>query len=124
MAARPGSASYVWKSICDARAVLERDGKNISVWQDRWPLRLSTFRPFSPYLDANLEGLKVCNLLLPSGGWNEGFIISIFMKEDGDIICDLTTSSMGVEDKLVWHYDRFGQYTRKTGYHVARFLQD
>ncbi|KAM7524605.1 hypothetical protein LguiA_014507 [Lonicera macranthoides] len=40
---RPGGASFVWKSIRDARCVLERgtrwrigNDRSVSVWRERW----------------------------------------------------------------------------------------
>lgn len=29
---------------------------------------------------------------------------------------------MNVEDKLIWHFDRLGRYSTKSGYHVARLM--
>lgn len=88
-APRPGGASFVWKSICDARCVLKRgtrwkigNGRSVSVWYDTCLPRLSTL----PCLDIDLVNLKVCDLLLSSGDWNETLVRSIFLNEDADII--------------------------------------
>lgn len=41
-----------------------------------------------------------------------------------DIICSMLSSRMGVENKLIWHYNRFRRYTTKSEYHVAKSLWD
>lgn len=53
--------------------------------------------------------MKVCDLLLPFGNWNEELIKYIFLDNDVDIICFMPTSKAGVEDKLIWNYIRFGR---------------
>lgn len=63
--------------------------------------------------------MKVNDLILPSGVWNEGLIREVFLAVDVDIICSLPCSNTGVEDKLIWDYDRFGQYITGSGYHVV-----
>lgn len=51
-------------------------------------------------------------------------IKEIFLSVDVEIICALPLSGMGVEDKLIWHYDQFGRYPIKSGYHVAKSMRD
>ena len=86
--------------------------ESVSVWHDRWLPRPVTFKPLSPCIDDNFSNLK------------EGLIKEIFLLVDVEIICALPLSRMGVEDKLLWHYDQFGRYTTKSGYHVAKSMRD
>lgn len=131
-AGRPGSrASVIWKSVCDARCVPEKgsrwkigNGLSISAWHDRWLPRPTTFKPLSPCLDDNNLRSKVSDLLLPSGNWNDELIRNIFLPVDADIICSPPFSRMSVEDKLIWYYDKFGKYTTKSGFHIAKVIQD
>ena len=81
-----------------------------------------TFKLVSPCVDPSFSQLKVCDLMLPLGSWNEDLIRSIFLSDDADIICRMATSSAGMDDKLIWHYDRVGRYTTKSSYHVAMSL--
>ena len=130
-ARRPSGASIIWKSICDARCVLERgtrwrigNGQSVSVWQDRWLPRPIYFKPMTPCVNFNLVNLKVSDLLLSSGSWNEQLVSDIFLPIDAEIICNLPLSRLGGEDKWIWHFDRFGRYTTKIGYHVAKAIRD
>lgn len=68
--------------------------------------------------------MKVNDLLLPSGYWSEVLIKEIFLPIDVEIITSLPLSIMDVEDKLIWDYDRFGKYTTKSRYHVAKSIRD
>lgn len=56
------------------------NGISVSVWRDKWLPQLVTFKPFSPCLDNNHINLKVCDLLLPLGAWNEALVRSIFSR--------------------------------------------
>lgn len=82
------------------------------------------FQTISPCLNVDHESLMVSDLLTPAGSWNIDLINSAFSLVDSVVICILPVSSTGVEDKLFWHYDRFGRYTTKSGYKVDSMIQE
>lgn len=82
-----------------------------------------TFKPVSSCPDAIYKNMRVSDLILLLGGWNVGLIRLIFLRIDEDIICGLPNSRTGVEDKLIWHFDRAGRYTTKGEYHVAKSIR-
>lgn len=63
-------------------------------------------------------------LLHPSSLWNEELVTNIFLLVDVDFNCCLRVSKLGVEDKLIWFYDKFVRYTTKSGYHVVKAIRD
>lgn len=51
-----------------------------------------------------------------------GMLNLMFLPVDVEVIKEIATSSTGVEDKLVWHFNRFGRYTTKS--HLDRDTQN
>ncbi|KAK2638134.1 hypothetical protein Ddye_025929 [Dipteronia dyeriana] len=89
----------------------------ISVYKDHWLPRPSTFRPFSlPTLSINA---KVCDLKLPSGVWTEELIRSSFFLEDVELVLSIPCSLHDQSDTLMWHFDKLGSYSMKSGYHLG-----
>jgi hypothetical protein len=61
---------------------------------------------------------KVAELLNPeSGTWDEEMVRDIFWTEDVRHIL-ATPTSPGHEDALAWHFDRRGQFSVKSAYHM------
>ncbi|KAL5743547.1 hypothetical protein ACOSP7_026419 [Xanthoceras sorbifolium] len=83
----------------------------------RWLPRPSSFSIFSPTVLDPL--LKVADLKNPSGGWKSNLEWSAFLLEDERLILNLPCSSSNNSDSLIWHYDRSGVYSVKSGYWVA-----
>lgn len=59
---------------------------------------------------------KVCELMKGCGEWNDLLIKNIFNKEEAEVITSIPLSRMEVEDKLVWNYDKKGQFSVKSAY--------
>lgn len=126
-ACRPSNASAVWTTIWYSRFILEKgsrwrigNGINVSVWHDRWITTSTTFKPYSPCPDEQLKDLKVSDLMVQQGQWNVGLIRSIFFKEEAKSIINIPLSQRNLEDKIVWHYNKFVNYSSKSGYFIAR----
>ncbi|XP_057445027.1 uncharacterized protein LOC130737292 [Lotus japonicus] len=104
--------SWMWTSLLEGRDLLNSGGRwaigtgeKINVWEDSW---IWTGERLAR--SQNTPPLKVAELL----------------KESGDVkILQTPVGLRGVEDSLIWPHTNSGEYTIKTGYHVARsFCQE
>ncbi|KAL5833507.1 hypothetical protein ACOSQ3_017181 [Xanthoceras sorbifolium] len=118
------SPSFFWRSLLWGRDLVvlgsrRRIGDEAStfVYHDRWILRPSTFRLISPVALDPL--LKVVALKSPSEGWNSNLVWSSFLPDDAALILNLHYSSSNHPDSLMWHAERSGLYTVKSGYWIA-----
>ncbi|KAL5806555.1 hypothetical protein ACOSQ4_029288 [Xanthoceras sorbifolium] len=77
----------------------------------------STFRPFST---APLEDLRVASLISPSShSWDLAKLDQVFVAADRDSILEIPLSFGDCNDSLIWHFDKNGEYSVKSGYRVA-----
>ena len=84
--------SFVWKNIWSAKEVVRlgyrmriRFGEITSVWNNPWVRHLHNFRVQSMIMQG-LEDLKVSDLLLEPGHWNEEFIHQILSPIEASIV--------------------------------------
>ncbi|KAK1401281.1 hypothetical protein POM88_000886 [Heracleum sosnowskyi] len=56
---------------------------------------------------------------IDDGQWDENFIRNVFSEEDANLILSLPVVDNGVEDKILWHYSKNGEYSVKSGYKIA-----
>ncbi|KAK2658363.1 hypothetical protein Ddye_004896 [Dipteronia dyeriana] len=54
-----------------------------------------------------------------SGGWNHQLVRDSFLPMDAELILVLPLISSSDRDSLVWHFDRFGCYSVRSGYWVG-----
>jgi hypothetical protein len=131
MEAKIGSRpSHAWRSLCQAREVLELgigwrvgNGTSIRIWGDAW-LPDPYPRFFSPPNPAlPLDARVIVLLLNDSGGWNYELIHRIFDPEDVARICSVMVSPLGQLDWLVWRGVADGAFSVKTTYHLAMTIR-
>ncbi|KAF4366503.1 hypothetical protein F8388_003741 [Cannabis sativa] len=60
--------------------------------------------------DGSTENLKNWD-----GDWDEKFIQSNFHSDDVNLILSLATSNKEVDDEIMWHYSKNGEYSIKSG---------
>uniref|UniRef100_A0A803Q154 Reverse transcriptase domain-containing protein n=1 Tax=Cannabis sativa TaxID=3483 RepID=A0A803Q154_CANSA len=122
-------SSFMWRSMMWGKKLLLKgyrwrigDGNGVRVLNDPWLPRPVTFcvydRPEFPH------ELYVVDLKLADGGWDEGFIKAHFNEEDAELILNLPSGSWGVEDKIMWHYSKNGEYTVRSGYRLAHDMRE
>ncbi|KAK3231649.1 hypothetical protein Dsin_003530 [Dipteronia sinensis] len=118
------SNSYLWKSFMWGMELLEAglwwrigDGSSVSIYRDRWLPRPLTFKIVSPPTLAVASKVQV--LKNPNGCWNEGLIRESFWPEEADMILSTPCSIFKAPDSLMWHYDKFGNYSVRSGYHLG-----
>ncbi|KAK2643210.1 hypothetical protein Ddye_024973 [Dipteronia dyeriana] len=115
------SSSFLWKSFLWGRELLGArirwrigDGKVVSIYKVCCLPRPSKFSHFLLNVAA-----KVSELKLPNGAWNENMIRAPFWPEDVNMILSLPWSPRAQSDSLMWHFDKSGSYSVKSGYHLG-----
>lgn len=122
----PRSASYTWRSILHGRSLIEKgirwgvgDGSKIRIKHDNWipghpPYML---RPLLPLL----EGQTVDSLLTEDArSWNEQIVRSVFVEEVAEKVLQIPISRFGGDDFVSWPHTRYGVYSVRSAYHLAR----
>ena len=119
--ARLGSKpSFIWRSILWGRQVISKgsrwrvgNGQSILVHKSNWLPRPLTFKPISrPNLPADAV---VAELIDDEHSWNERLIYSLFDKMDAEAIVRIPLPRIPMRDEVIWHYDKRGQYSVKSG---------
>ena len=116
--------SYIWRSILWGRQIICSgsrwrigNGQNIQIHKANWIPKLSTFKPiFKPTLPPDA---LVSELIKYENCWDERLIYKHFQKMDADTIAKIPLPRRPSEDELIWHYEKNGQYTVKSGYQIA-----
>ncbi|KAK3222937.1 hypothetical protein Dsin_009962 [Dipteronia sinensis] len=62
----------------------------------------------------------VDSLKLQDGSWNDVLVRKSFSEEEAEAILSLPSSRMGIHDSFLWHYDKSGTYSVKSGYWFAK----
>lgn len=114
------SSSYIWKSLIWGRDLLRKglrfrlgNGEKIAMFDDPWIPKENTFKPIC--INRNFWNEKVVDFISPSGDWN------IMKLEQAVLSCDVEEIrkipiNKNLEDRMIWHYDKLGKYTVKSGY--------
>ncbi|KAK3188547.1 hypothetical protein Dsin_028108 [Dipteronia sinensis] len=122
------SASFMWSSLIWGREILTKgvrwrvgDGKSIRVFKDKWIRKPSTFQVTSP---SKLSVKATVNqLLTPSGVWDLNLFEHNFCEDNLTAILSIPTSSTNRSDYLIWHFNDSGLYSVKSGYWLARNME-
>lgn len=76
-------------------------------------------------LISELKEWKVQNLMIPSSReWNHEIIVNIFEDRDAKAILEIPLRQWHIHDTRIWNFSKDGNYTVKTGYHVAMSLDE
>ncbi|CAN1849725.1 Putative ribonuclease H protein At1g65750 [Linum perenne] len=68
---------------------------------------------------GGLEELRVADVFIPGvREWDAELVRDLFSEEETEEVLSIPVTSLGGEDKRVWHYSKNGEYTVKSGYHV------
>ncbi|KAK1586685.1 hypothetical protein Q3G72_005064 [Acer saccharum] len=57
---------------------------------------------------------------MTDGSWNDLVLRQYFLEEEAKIILSLPTSSTDMDDSLLWHFDKTGNFLVRNGYWVAK----
>ena len=98
------------------------DGKSISLKHDNWIPHSPTgvIYPICPLLED-----QSVNFLFTEDGrsWDEAAVRTFFNDNDTTHILDISISVDGCADFASWPYTKFGIYTVRSAYNLARTLQ-
>jgi hypothetical protein len=125
-APQPRSASYTWRSICYGMELVKQgirwnvgDGSKIKLMTDNWipgvpPGSLRTLTPIP-------NGATVDFLLSEDrGSWDVAIVRSVFEEEVANNVLQVPISRRVGSDFMSWPYTKFGDYTVRSAYNLAR----
>jgi hypothetical protein len=119
--------SYAWRSVCQARKVLEDgllwrvgNGESIKIWSDKWLSSSFSHKVHTPIrgLDGNARVSDIIDS--GTGWWNISLIRSIFDPGEADLICGIPLSPLRNLDKLIWQGTSHGFFIVKSAYHAEK----
>ena len=93
------------------------NGEQVKVYQSKWLPRPDTFKLISPP-KLHLE-TAVSELINEKHEWNEELIQQYFLRVDAEQITKIHLPRQPNPDQVVWHYDKKGEYSVKSGYQLA-----
>lgn len=118
MEAKLGSnPSFVWRSILWGRQILHKGlrwrigkGEQVYVYKSNW-------------IPKTLPSHSVVADLISDQQWKEDVIAQNFMEDDAARILSIPLPRSPQLDQLMWHFDKHGNYSVKSGYQVALKLK-
>lgn len=121
--------SYTWTSIHASRDLVRvvtrwkiGMGEDVRVWGFPWINDDSNYYLQGP-CPVGLETMRVCELIDDgSNRWDSELIHALFDPDDGACILCTALPPRGVGDRLIWHGNRDGTYSVKSGYRLAASL--
>ncbi|XP_074306541.1 uncharacterized protein LOC141641792 [Silene latifolia] len=93
---------------------------NLNVWDKRW-VNGHVPEPKDCLLDTSftfLKDLRVRDICLNNGRWNEGLVNLLFEEESANQILAIPLSQTQTHDEVFWPYTNSGSYTVKSGYGI------
>ncbi|KAK1353645.1 zf-RVT domain-containing protein [Heracleum sosnowskyi] len=115
--------SLTWRSICWGKHLLIQglrrrigNGQNTNAFKDPWIPRPPSFLPIMNGLN---EEMKVSELIQQPGKWNRDLIQQLYLIPDSQLILSVPLSPFDHEDSWLWHYNKNGSYSVKSGYKLA-----
>nr|XP_025679104.1 uncharacterized protein LOC112779059 [Arachis hypogaea] len=120
------NASWIWKSLLEGRDFLRRkgswsigNGAEVDIWEDNWAVGIGKLGR------GRTGGIrKVSELIREGEGWDRNKIKEIFHGSVAKLITKTPISLINKKDHFVWQHRKDGQYTVRTGYHVAKEEKD
>ncbi|KAK2419793.1 hypothetical protein QL285_030613 [Trifolium repens] len=121
----PNSCSYTWRSIMQARRILQKgcfwsigSGEEVNIWEDNWLPHQNGFKTWSRQQGGN-NYTKVKDLIDPSTKlWDYTLINDLFLPFEAQQICQIPLVDTTSHDELTWPSTKDGNYSVKSGYHA------
>ena len=99
------------------------NGTSIRALRDAWIPNYPSNKVLHPAQNME-EDSMVVDLLDPNTGWwNRVLVMQHFNHEDGEAILRVLLSRRVIQDFLFWTFTKFGDYTVRSEYQIARQLQ-
>ncbi|XP_075492415.1 uncharacterized protein LOC142530463 [Primulina tabacum] len=98
------------------------DGSLINIWNDPWLRDPSNFFVEKPII-LEVHDWTVQDLMVPgSREWDHDIMETIFENRDTKAVTEIPLGPIKLQDNRIWHFSKNGDYTVKSGYHVAMSL--
>ncbi|KAH9759717.1 putative reverse transcriptase/RNA-dependent DNA polymerase [Citrus sinensis] len=128
MDAKLGSnPSFVWRSILWGRQIIHKgsrwrigNGEQVYVYKSNWIPRPENLKPLSI---QTLHPNSVVANLISNQTWKEDVISQNFSEEDAARIKRIILPRSPQLDQLIWHFDKHGNYSVKSGYQLSLRLK-
>ncbi|KAL0355533.1 UNVERIFIED_CONTAM: putative mitochondrial protein [Sesamum radiatum] len=125
--ARLGSApSYTWRSMLATRDLLVAgvrweigDGKSIPLVGQPWLPRPLSFQLICKPKTL-MDDTKVSALINSCYEWNKELVEAEFFSPDAECILGIKLRGNGLQDKLIWHYEKNGCFSVGSAYKVVQ----
>lgn len=91
--------------------------KKVRIYMDNCLPRLDTLKPISPRTLP--EDTVVVDLLNAENQWNVNKLNQYFMSKYVEVILKIPTPTETSQDEVLWHFDKRGEYSVKSGYQLA-----
>ena len=82
------------------------NGEQVHVYHSKWIPRPDTFKLIRPQINDKHE-------------WKEEMIQHLFFRDDVEQIIKIPLPKKLMPDQVLWHYDKMGEYSVKSGYQLA-----
>ncbi|CAN1306590.1 Putative ribonuclease H protein At1g65750 [Linum perenne] len=120
------NASWIWSSLIEARQVLSlgvrkniMDGASTRAFQDPWIPSIPSFR-----ISDDTRETRVSTWIDDeTREWKREAIEMFCTTQETEEILKIPIGPKEVEDYWVWHHDRRGTYTVKSGYQEVRRME-
>ncbi|XP_022159001.1 uncharacterized protein LOC111025446 [Momordica charantia] len=124
-----GSPSFIWRSLVWGSELLKDglrwrigNGENVNVYRDNWVPNQPSLKILSARrlpIESTVHSLINHDLAI----WKVDEIEAAFSPDEAKGILSIPLGSRNRRDKLIWHYEKMGVYTVKSGYRIAVMKQ-
>lgn len=118
--------SYSWRNIHGIIDILKAglkwrvgNGKEISIWKDKWLPTPSTYRVMTAINTLSEEAVVSSLIDDDSKRWRSTLIDQIFWPHEADAIKSIPLSSHDFPDRYVWAPNKNGLFSARTAYHMV-----
>ena len=97
-------------------------GRSVGIYNSNWLPCPITFGLISQPILPN--DFVVADLILDGNCWNIPMLRQHFLDVNVQQIMKIKLPYQSSEDTILWHYDREGEYSMKSGYNLAVQIRD
>uniref|UniRef100_A0A803QFF3 Reverse transcriptase domain-containing protein n=1 Tax=Cannabis sativa TaxID=3483 RepID=A0A803QFF3_CANSA len=122
------SPSLTWQGIHWGRKLLIKglrfkvgNGFRIQSGLDPW---IPGHDEFKPICYSGPSSMPVSTFILDTMEWNLDLLHNYFAQIDIDRIVTIPLSFYQSQDRMIWHYNTTGEYSVKSGFHLANSISE